>query len=259
MSVISPPSQASSIWVTHPGPSAPQPSVGAASSTRHWQIITRRRDRHARRRTPSAEITSPASKSAPATKAKATASALGSDNPGAPRRAVEAEKFGADFICTECRTRAVNDAELFEDVQGVLPGFAGCVEIGGGVVRVAEVVKSGGLTVAVAEFTIQTEGLLEVCGGLLVVTKVMVRIPEAVQRPGFAAPVAEFPEQGKGKLAAGNGLLVLPKQRVIPADTVQGSGLPEATAGCAGQGKGLLGVRECLFRTTLIAEHPAEG
>ena len=48
---------------------------------------------------------------------------------------------------------------MFEDADGLLPGFAGCVEIGRGVMRVAEVVERDGLTVAVAELAIQYEGL----------------------------------------------------------------------------------------------------
>jgi hypothetical protein len=57
---------------------------------------------------------------------------------------------------------------LFEDADGLLPGFAGCVEIGRGVMRVAEVVERDGLTVAVAELAIQYEGLPEVRDGLWV-------------------------------------------------------------------------------------------
>jgi len=57
--------------------------------------------------------------------------------------------------------------EVVEDVQGLLPGVAGRIEIAGGMVGVAEMAQSGGQAIAVPEFPLEGEGLLVVGSGLL--------------------------------------------------------------------------------------------
>jgi len=71
------------------------------------------------------------------------------------------------------------EAELVEDVYGLLPDVACGVAVTGGVVRIAEVVQIGSERVLVAELPLDGDGSLEVLDGLLILTEEMVSVAEA--------------------------------------------------------------------------------
>src|SRR5947209_3115635 len=61
----------------------------------------------------------------------------------------------AEFICVGVAgapARVGGKAEVVEDVQGLLPGVAGRIEITGGMVGAAEIAQSGVEAIAVPEF-----------------------------------------------------------------------------------------------------------
>ena len=73
-------------------------------------------------------------------------------------------EFGSELICVGvagAQADAEGKAEVIEDVQGPLPGVAGRVEIAGGAVCVAEVVESGGLRLALADFPLTSTGKVD--------------------------------------------------------------------------------------------------
>jgi hypothetical protein len=87
------------------------------------------------------------------------------------------------------------EAEMVEDVQSLLPGVAGRVEIADGMVAVGKVGEGCGLAMAVAEFPLQWEELLVVGDGLFVLAEKAVSVSNMGQSVGLSPSVAEFSAQ----------------------------------------------------------------
>jgi hypothetical protein len=89
----------------------------------------------------------------------------------------------------------VRVAKFVEDGQGGLPGVAGAVLVAGGLVGVAEAGEGDGFFAALAEVSIQVDGVLVAGDGFGVVAEVVVCVAEAVPREGLPGAVAELLKQ----------------------------------------------------------------
>lgn len=95
---------------------------------------------------------------------------------------------------------------------------------------VPEVAQGVGLQEAAADLPVQLHGLLEPCDGRAVVSEVVVRVADAVLRGRLTVAVADLLVQGDDLLAVVQRPLEITEQDVRPADLVQDAGLAAAVA-----------------------------
>ncbi len=121
--------------------------------------------------------------------------------------------------------------EFGENVQGLVPGEMGCVEIPGDAVVVADAGKHVSLVVAVPALPADVQRLVVAGCGLLEPTQMVVGVADGVPYGGLLAAVTEFLVKGEGLVAMVEGLLVVAEEGMAPTDRVERLGFPMPVAG----------------------------
>src|SRR6266498_2533475 len=148
-------------------------------------------------------------------------------------------KPGADLV-------SLGNLQRLTEPEGFLPGLACLLVAAKRTQRIAKIPQRLRLAAAVAELSVQGQGLLLVVERLRVASQPLVDDAEVVQAGGLAAAVAELSVQGQGLLLVVERLRVAPQQPVDDAEVVQAGGLAAAVAELPIDGEGLLVVVERL-------------
>lgn len=144
--------------------------------------------------------------------------------------------------------------EVFEDVQGLLPGLARIIGIAGGPVAVTEGMQFIGFIRAVAGLPIKAECPFVAGDGFAVPAELEVRKTETVPAPGLSVPIGGF-EQAQLAFTVDDGSLALSQHGVNPAHGVEGPSLAgQVTGGCE-ESKRLLLMSERVVVAGLLLVH----
>ena len=145
-----------------------------------------------------------------------------------------------------------------EDVQGRLPGGAGCRRAAAGVVGLTEVRQDGGFEVAGTGVAGQHEGLLIGIGGLVEVLQVVVGVADAVPGVGLGAVVVGV-DESECASAVVQRLGVVAALGVTPADGVERGRLFAGVAGGLSTRQRVLGVVQRPFDLVSLVVQVGQG